>query len=367
MAIVDSAGAPRAPERWPAWLVAAFMSASAASAGAATYTPIDLGTLAEGTMIVVRGPNVAGVAVGGGRPVIGGRQAPRREGLVFDRGATQNIPGLAGSDETNVLGINDLGAIVGAANGASAVRAFMGSRSETSRQLPPLPGDTASVAYAINNAARSVGYSSGPAGERAVAWSPGGEVTALAGTASIVSRAYGVNASGTAVGVVGSSTARRGTVWPSAGGSEILAPLQGFDASEAAAINARGDAVGFSTTAAENRRATLWPAGRPPVDLGILPGGTLSQASGINASGVIVGWSTSTTGQRACIWTSAGLQDLNAIASVPGIVFTKAVGVNDAGSIVALGVERHPDAQTEEHGHDHEQPVRVFLLVPSGG
>ncbi|HEY1229304.1 MAG TPA: hypothetical protein VGF26_18505, partial [Ramlibacter sp.] len=157
---MDKQGAPwGGAGRTTAWLLTAACAAVAGHAMAATYTVVDLATLAPGAS-VVRGPNAAGTAVGGGRLSRPG--APARPGLVFERSGAVEVDGLPGSDRTDLLGANDVGGFVGASNTAAAVRAFTAPRAGASRELPPLPGDTASVAYAINNAGQAVGYSSGP-------------------------------------------------------------------------------------------------------------------------------------------------------------------------------------------------------------
>jgi probable HAF family extracellular repeat protein len=318
---------------------------------AATYNVVDLATLAQGTSTVVRGPNLAGTAVGGGR--INGAAGSSRHGLVFDRGTVVNVPGLPGTDYSNVLGTNDGGRLVGAANAATAMRAFATTTAGDNRELAPLPGDTASAAFAVNNVGTAVGYSSGPDGERAVTWTPAGVAAALAGTAGATNRAYSINERGDVVGVIGSSVERRATLWPASGAARTLPGLAGFAASEAAWINASGDVVGYSSTADEVRRATLWPAGGAPSDLGVLPGGAHSQAFGTNDAGAVVGSSDSADGTRAVLWTrTGGVQDLN---------LTKAVGINNRGVIIALGHEPSGDA------HDHELPIRVVMLVPAGG
>ena len=51
---------------------------------------------------------------------------------------------------------------------------------------------------------------------------------------------------------------------------------------------------------------------------------------------------------------------MNGFVTAPGLVLTKAVGINNAGHIVALGHE----SDGHEHSHDHEQPIRVVLLIP---
>jgi hypothetical protein len=51
---------------------------------------------------------------------------------------------------------------------------------------------------------------------------------------------------------------------------------------------------------------------------------------------------------------------------MPNLVLTKAVGINNAGMIVALGYDPH-DGEVHGDGHDHERPIRVVLLIPVGG
>src|SRR5512133_2093527 len=107
-------------------------------AAAQSYRLIDLATLSQGTPVVVRGPNSAGVAVGGGR-VAGSASTPG--GLVFQSGAgPRPIAGLPGSDYTIAFGVNDSGGLVGSSNSTTAVLAFASSLSGGVRQIPPLPG-----------------------------------------------------------------------------------------------------------------------------------------------------------------------------------------------------------------------------------
>jgi probable HAF family extracellular repeat protein len=82
--------------------------------------------------------------------------------------------------------------------------------------------------------------------------------------------------------------------------------LPGDNFSQALAVNASGQVVGFSTTVTPDgntgTRAVLWtPTGQTdearlpiyaPRNLGTLPGGSSSQALAVNASGQVVGSST---------------------------------------------------------------------------
>lgn len=352
-------------------LLAAAMSLCVAGAGAQTFRVIDLATLAQGNAAVVHGPNVAGAAVGAGTLASVRSAGGQRQGLWFESGATRLVNGPAGSDDTVIHGLNDSGGLVGSANTPDSLRAFSGTLSGASRELPPLVGDTASAAYGINNAGQGVGFSSGAGGQRAVVWDAGGTASvlpSLAGASS--SRATGINDRGDVAGVARIAAVQRPVLWPGGQAPVELIPLSGNVSGEASAINARGDVVGYSAGASGARRATLWPWNGVAADLGTLPGGDFSQAFGINAGGDIVGASTSSAGSRAVLWMrSGGAQDLNSLIAPSGFVLTKAVGINDAGAILATGHDAVAGHATGPHTHEdeHDLPVRVFLLIRSGG
>ncbi|HSW17325.1 MAG TPA: hypothetical protein VLJ86_08875 [Ramlibacter sp.] len=350
-------------------LIAAVSGAVLALAGnayGASFSLTELATLAQGSPAVVRGPNALGHATGGGRALRGHQLAPARQGLVFQAGAPLPVDGLPGSDFTNVFGINDLGLLVGSANTPTAVRGFVTERGGAARELRPLPGDVASSAFAISNHGRAVGFSSGPAGERAVTWTADGAVSALTSTGQ-ASRALAVNDPGLIAGVSGNAQSRRAVLWSAGGVVQELPLLPSLGASVATGMNARGDVVGYCATASDARRATLWPRGSSTaVDLGALPGHHASQALGINDSGDIVGESSSGQAVRAFIWSRAqGMQDLNTLVDAQDIVLSKAVGINNAGMIIALG-RTAESTDGHAHGHDHEAPIRVFLLERTG-
>jgi probable HAF family extracellular repeat protein len=345
-------------------LIAA-MSLIGANAAAATYNLIDLATLSQGFLSVVRGPNSAGVAVGGGKLV--GPSGGSRQALVFQNGAAPRpIAAPTGSEDGTVFGINDAGGVVGSSNTATAIRAFISTQAGGARELPPLPGDTASTAFALNNVGQSVGISSGASGEHAVSWNTSGTPTPLPAPSGVFrSQAVGVNDRGDVAGFVSTAGGRRAVLWPGGQTPRELAPLAGYITSAAFAINARGDVVGYSGSGSDMRRATAWPFGAAALDLGTLPGGDFSQAFGSNDAGVVVGSSDSSVGHRAFIWTpSSGLQDLNTLVPPSQFVLTKAVGINNLGMIVALGYDASTAPPADAHEMEsHELPVRVFLLV----
>lgn len=346
--------------------LAALLLTAAASAEAA-FNLVDLATLAQGTSAVVRGPNAAGRAVGGGRLQQGASPAVTRQGLLFQASGVVPVQGPDNSDFVTVFGINDLGALVGSSNTAAGVQGFLEAPGQPARRLEPLPGDGASMAFAINNHQQVVGFSSGPLGQRAVTWSATGTPSVLPSTGATSSRASGINDRGDVVGTVVTGGSRHPALWIASSAAQLLTLLPGHAIGEAAAVNGRGDVVGYSATADEVRRATLWPAGGVALDLGTLAGGTASHATGINSTGDVVGTSTSTRGSRAFLWTGRdGMQDLNTLLVSPpaGLVLTVAVGISDTGAIVAVGHQQEPgDA---DDGHAHEQPLRVFLLTRTG-
>lgn len=345
-----------------------------ANVGAQTYRLVELSTLSQGNATVVRGPNGQGIGVGGGA-VVGARAGSgQRRGLIFESGAVEQIAGLADSDDTVIFGLNDSGSFVGASNARTAVRGFAGTRGGAVRELPPLPGDTASMAFAVNNPGHAVGFSSGPGGQRAVVWSASGTPTALPGS-SLPSKATGINERGDIAGVTGTAANARATLWPGAQAPIELAPLAGYSTSEAYAINPGGDVVGYSAnTTTAKRRATLWPWSGGLIDLGVLPGGDFSQALGSNAAGDIVGGSNSPAGARAVLWPrNGGIQDLNSLVPPSRFVLSNAVGINNAGNIIATGFEI-PAGHTagtaaggRAHDETHELPLKVFLLIRAGG
>jgi probable HAF family extracellular repeat protein len=352
----------------PAAALAFFLGAT--GAGAATYNVIELVTLQQGHVPVVRGVNSAGVTVGGGK-VLGNEARTGRRGLLIPRsGGVQQVAGLPGTDDTIVFDINDMGAFVGSSNQANNVRAFKGNGGAV-QELAVLGGDNSSTAYSLNNLGHAVGFSSGPSGQRAVTWDANGVARLLAVPAGVsLSRATSINVRGDIVGVVNTAAGRRPVIWPMGGqvATELML-LSGHVTGEAMAINNRGDTVGYSANAAALPRATLWPANGGVVDLGMLPGGTFSRALESNDAGVVVGAAGGDHESRAFVWTqAAGMQDLNTLITATDFVLTQAVGINNVGDIVATGHDAIAHGQPgHAHVEAHDLPVRVFLLVRTGG
>src|SRR3954466_2147313 len=88
-------------------LGAASLISSHSSAQTQRYTVVELGTLSQGNVSIVRGPNGIGEGVGAGTETRTKPSGPRR-GLVFRRGAAaEQVAGLTGGDDTSVFALND--------------------------------------------------------------------------------------------------------------------------------------------------------------------------------------------------------------------------------------------------------------------
>ena len=374
------ANAPEGQKRFPI----SFLTTFALCAGfvlfparaKAAYVATELGKLTEATTRVVRTVNGSTEVVGGARLGSGRHQGFLLDGRVVPVGRIGGSelreidspfqsdrllqPIDPGSDYSTAFDINDFGDIAGAANTATALRAFRSRRNTAYIELGRLSGDTGSAAFGINLRGEIVGYSSGPNGTRAVIWNPGGIVSPLpALSGSNGSRALAINDRGDVVGVSEMPSGPRATLWvaPRAAARD-LGTLPGHGVSEALSISESGDVVGSSGNL-QQRRAVLWAQGGVIRDLGTLPGGATSRALGIR-EGEVVGTSATSDGEHAFLWTqAAGMQDLNSLlTSRSGFILTQAVSINSQGTILAIG-------QNDDSHQTHEKPLRIFILVPT--
>ena len=79
-------------------------------------------------------------------------------------------------------------------------------------------------------------------------------------------------------------------------------------------------------------------------------------------------WAPPTAGQ-CCGPRSGAIKDLNSLIPPSTFMLTKAVGINNVGTIIATGHEVFAGhgAGTSHEDQEHDLPVRVFLLIRSGG
>jgi probable HAF family extracellular repeat protein len=233
--------------------------------------------------------------------------------VLWSRGNIYDLGTLPSSDDSQAMGINDFGEVVG----FSVPHAFLWNEFQGMQDLGTLPGGSYSQAFGINAYSQVVGLSDAADGNF------------------------------------------HGFVWSWFEGMQLLPSLPDGISSSANGINKRGQIVGGSSGDFTNNYAVLWNhRGQPqageedenkPVNLGVLPGQGWSTAFAINDNGQVVGWS----GFVAFIWSqSEGMQDLNdLIASNSGWSLSIATAINDRGQITGQGAI---------NGQSH-----AFLLTPT--
>jgi len=228
---------------------------------------------------------------------------------------------LLGGNNGFATGVNDAGAAVGWAETAlhdpscvapqqlqfEAVEWAPGTAQP--HVLPPLPGDSASAATAINDA---------------------GEVVGISGTCDVA---------------VGAFSARHAVLWVN-GRPINLATLGGQGWNTPMAISNDGIIVGFADTLGDvvggvltpNFQAVLWTPGGI-VNLHSLPGDQIAEATGVNNFGRIVGTSFDASGNaRVFLWEHGRIYDLNTLVQPNPPLYLLLTGdINDRGEITGLG------------------------------
>jgi probable HAF family extracellular repeat protein len=128
----------------------------------------------------------------------------------------------------------------------------------------------------------------------------------------------------------------------------------GGPSSYAAAINQRGQVVGYSPVVTPDgrlrRHAFLWENGKMR-DLGTLPGNRYSEATDINERGQIVGrtWNTAdllSDEGRAFLWENGKMRDLGSL----GDNYGEGVRINDRGQVLATRCGTAENWYTEPEG-----------------
>ncbi len=257
--------------------------------------------------------------------------------------------GTFGGAITSATGINSSGDIVGFSDNPNVgTRAFLW-RNGTMTDLGTLGGSCCAAAYGINDSGTVVGmvtpsqipfrYTSVSGMVRLGPFSPLtlNEVDAINGTGQIVGQGQDFNVpSAPFVAMI----YYNGTV-------QRLAPTE-LGPSWPQAVNAFGQAAGFTYDFDPNNTHACLFSGGQVYDLGILPGGFRSEAEGINDSGQVVGFSVTTNfDERAFIYSAGTMTDLGTLGAPGG--YSHAYGINNAGQVVG------------------ESDGRAFIYTAGGG
>jgi uncharacterized membrane protein len=226
--------------------------------------------------------------------------------------------------------------------------------------LGTLPEHLASEAYGVDDTGTPVGVSISQIGDRtAVCWDDNGVARMLPG-ANSASYALAVNGAGVAVGRRDVATAREAIVWEG-DGFTILPDLGGGYAS-ATNISENGTICGASLDGQSGFHAVLWDGATHEITILLTPeGGIYSQIEDVNDGGLAVGYvcysiECDFASQRAVLWTGARPVLLNdQIPSGSGWTLFAAHAINEQGEIVGTG------------SREGYASIRAFKLTPEGG
>ncbi|MGM1063228.1 hypothetical protein [Saccharothrix sp. Mg75] len=197
-------------------------------------------------------------------------------------------------------------------------------------ELPGLPGQPSHRATAVNDLGQVVGQAEGDGPVRAVQWSPGGAITDLG-----PGLPTGVNQRGQVVGMRARRDlgpyAQHPRIWFAGGGTDITPPGSGWVITSA--INAHGDVpMTYSTSpyGYHQERAAVWRGG---VHVVLPMSGPHLSLSAINDAGVVAGSRTLPSGADFSAFRCVGTT-CTRLADAEGYGAYSVEAVNEAGAIV---------------------------------
>jgi len=270
--------------------------------------------------------------------VVGWADGPQgRHAFLWDSGVMTDLGSLT-SYESGAFGVNDLGQVVGRFyTSYDEYRAFLWEDGVMT-DLGTLGGDM-SLANDINNSGQIVGWAKNASGYVRAFLYEDGHMQDLGLLEGNRSQAWGINDAGQIVG-----DSRRAVLWDE-GVMHDLGTLGG-DSSSASDINEHGQIVGYSDPGSGYFQSFIWENGRMR-RLGV--GGLYGAAFSINDSGQVVGYiSTSTQGTyRYYLWEDGDtywIEDL-IVGGATCYEILSVGGINNRGQIVGSfmgpGLDEH--------------------------
>lgn len=203
-------------------------------------------------------------------------------------------------------------------------------------ELPLPAGQSNLVVGGLNNLGQVVGSVSSSTGTPLAAVWQGSSASVLPSNGSTYHRANDINDAGQAVGVATYGDQSHATLWTGTTVTDLQG-LAGYTRSEASAINASGQAVGYSDSFENYKEhATVWTHGVAAY-LGNLTGNPddWSYARDINDHGQAVGFSSGIGNWQATLWYGGSA---TALDNLPGGWESYAHAINNAGQAVGVAI-----------------------------
>ncbi len=156
----------------------------------------------------------------------------------------------------------------------------------------------------------------------------------------LASEAYAINERGDVTGQTTDATGTQAFLWTAAGGMLGLGRFAGSPIQDTRGrdINDLGQITGFGVSG-NGQEAFVWDELNGMVGLGDLPGGEfLGAGLAINNLGQIVGWCDTDLGVEAFIWDADN--GMRGMGDLPGGIFeSRGRDINDVGNVVGLSIE----------------------------